>query len=158
FAGRPPAAADGDLTTLAVVGQAVAAHEVYAAEKLHVVEVGAGDRNHLVSWLSNRLGISLIAPDLGKEGFSLVGGRLLPSGDKPAAQLMYEDESGGRVSLYVAHCVADEDSGFRLFERNGARAFYWHEKSFAYAVAGAASEERLLKLADATYRQLLQKN
>ncbi|WP_025030106.1 anti-sigma factor family protein [Nitratireductor aquibiodomus] len=143
------------LAALDVVGEAVAAHQVYAAEKLHVVEVGASERSHLVGWLSNRVGTRLVAPDLQAEGFDLMGGRLLPSGGKAAAQFMYEDPSGERVSLYVAHCVKGETTGFRLFEDEGGRAFYWQEEGFAYTVAGAISEKRLLEIANVTYRQLL---
>nr|WP_295811880.1 anti-sigma factor [uncultured Nitratireductor sp.] len=146
--GETPAALD-------VVGEAVAAHQVYAAEKLHVVEVGASDRNHLVGWLSNRVGTKLVAPDLRAEGFDLMGGRLLPSGGKAAAQFMYEDPVGERISLYVAHCVKGENTGFRLFEDESGRAFYWQEEGFAYTVAGSIPEERLLGLANLSYRQLL---
>ncbi|MGI3128441.1 anti-sigma factor family protein [Nitratireductor sp. PBL-C9] len=155
WAGRTGFNGAETLATLEVVGQAVAAHQVYASEKLHVVEVGASDRNHLVGWLSNRVGTQLVAPDLRPEGFDLMGGRLLPSGDKTAAQFMYEDPEGERVSLYVAHCLQDEKTGFRLFEEEGSRAFYWHENGFSYTVAGAIPQAQLLELANATYRQLI---
>ena len=60
--------------------EAIAAHTIYAAEQRHAVEVGAGDKDHLLGWLSKRIGLTLIAPDLAAEGFELVGGRLLPAG------------------------------------------------------------------------------
>ena len=81
---------------------AIAAHNIYAAEKLHVVEVGADQKDHLQRWLSKRLDLTLVAPDLTDQGYHLIGGRLLPAGTKSAAQFMYEDASGNRVSLYVA--------------------------------------------------------
>ena len=74
---------------------------MYAAEKLHVVEVGADQKDHLVGWLSKRVGTTLVAADFTAEGFELVGGRLLPLAERPAAQFMYQDQSGNRVSLYV---------------------------------------------------------
>ncbi|MFC5583896.1 anti-sigma factor family protein [Nitratireductor kimnyeongensis] len=153
--GRQQFVSGETLAALDVVGEAVAAHQVYAAEKLHVVEVGASERSHLVRWLSNRVGTKLIAPDLRGEDFDLMGGRLLPSGGKAAAQFMYEDQAGERISLYVAHCIKGEDTGFRLFEDEGRRAFYWQEKGFAYTVAGSIDEKRLLQVANVTYRQLL---
>lgn len=155
WAGRQQFVTGETMAALDVVGEAVAAHQVYAAEKLHVVEVGASERSHLVGWLSNRVGTKLIAPDLRADGFDLMGGRLLPSGGKAAAQFMYEDQAGERISLYVAHCIKGEDTGFRLFEDEGKRAFYWQEKGFAYTVAGSIDENRLLQLANVTYRQLL---
>ena len=138
----------------AIVERALQAHTMYAAEKLHVVEVGADQKDHLVGWLSKRVGTPLVAPDLTAEGFSLVGGRLLPASGKPAAQFMYQDRSGTRISLYVTRDAVNEETGFRLYEEEGRRAFYW--LGFCYAVAGAVPENTLLSIANAAYRQLLE--
>ncbi|RWO19382.1 MAG: anti-sigma factor, partial [Mesorhizobium sp.] len=54
--------------------QAIAAHVLYAAEQRHAVEVPASDKDHLQTWLSNRVGLKLVAPDLAAQGFQLVGG------------------------------------------------------------------------------------
>ncbi len=135
--------------------RAVTAHRIYAAEKLHVVEVGADQKDHLVGWLSKRVGTDLTAPDLAPEGFTLVGGRLLPSGEKVAAQFMYQDYSGNRVSLYVTPCKGEEETGFRLFQSADARAFYWLDGGFCFAVAGAVAEQTMESVARSAYRQLL---
>jgi len=135
--------------------RAVSAHQIYSAEKLHVVEVGADQKDHLVGWLSKRVGTSLTAPDLAKEGFSLVGGRLLPSGDKVAAQFMYQDYSGNRISLYVTAAASRSETGFRLFEHAGQRAFYWLDDGYGYAVVGAVAEPVIEAVARSAYRQLL---
>lgn len=140
----------------AIVERALQAHTMYAAEKLHVVEVGADQKDHLVGWLSKRVGTPLVAPDLTAEGFSLVGGRLLPASGKPAAQFMYQDRSGTRISLYVTRDAVNEETGFRLYEEEGRRAFYWLDGGFCYAVAGAVPENTLLSIANAAYRQLLE--
>lgn len=138
-----------------VADNAVEAHEVYAAEKLHVVEVGADQKDHLVGWLSKRVGTKLVAPDLADQGYSLVGGRLLPAAGQAAAQFMYQDHAGNRVSLYVTHGARKTETGFRLYEQDPARAFYWLDGGFAYAVAGEVPEDKLLAIANASYRQLL---
>lgn len=138
-----------------VAERAVTAHRIYSAEKLHVVEVGADQKDHLVGWLSKRVGTALTAPDLAPEGFSLVGGRLLPSGEKVAAQFMYQDYSGNRISLYVTQAAGTNETGFRLFENADARAFYWLDGGFGYAIAGAVPEATMEAVARAAYRQLL---
>lgn len=135
--------------------RAVSAHQIYAAEKLHVVEVGADQKEHLVGWLSNRVGTGLSAPDLSSEGFSLIGGRLLPSGDTVAAQFMYQDQSGNRISLYVTSAAGGAETGFRLFEHAGARAFYWVDGGFGFAIAGGISGAVMEAVAHSAYRQLL---
>ncbi|MDP3898057.1 MAG: anti-sigma factor [Mesorhizobium sp.] len=138
-----------------VAERAVSAHVIYAAEKLHVVEVGADQKEHLVGWLSKRVGTNLSAPDLTAEGFDLVGGRLLPSGEKVAAQFMYQDRAGNRISLYITSAAGGSETGFRLFERGGARAFYWVDGGFGYAVAGAVAGPVVEAVARSAYRQLL---
>lgn len=147
-----------DDATKAVVERAIQAHSMFAAEKLHVVEVGADQKDHLVGWLSKRVGLQLIAPDLTSAGFHLVGGRLLPSGAKAAAQFMYEDRTGSRISLYVTSDVQSPESGFRLYEENGARSYYWLDGGYCFALTGTVPEKKLLEMANAAYRQVLDKS
>jgi anti-sigma factor RsiW len=136
---------------------AIAAHTIYAAEKLHVVEVGANQKEHLVGWLSKRIGVTLVAPDLSAEGFELIGGRLLPAAaTKTAAQFMYQDRTGNRISLYVASDSSNTETGFRLLEEGDTRALYWLDDGYGCAVAGNLPEKALLKIANTAYRQLLQ--
>src|SRR5206468_6297614 len=81
--------------------RAARAYLVYSPEVRHPVEVGAKEQDHLVKWLSKRLGLPLKIPVLASEGFELLGGRLLPGPDGPVAQFMYQDASGRRLTLYV---------------------------------------------------------
>jgi anti-sigma factor RsiW len=134
---------------------AIAAHNIYSAEKLHVVEVGADQKDHLQRWLSKRLDLTLVAPDLTDQGYHLIGGRLLPAGTKSAAQFMYEDPSGNRVSLYVARESSDRETGFRFVQEGGTRAVFWLEENYGCVVAGAVPDGTLSTIADHAYRQLL---
>ena len=62
---------------------AIVAYATYAADQPHAVEVGGDDKHYLDDWLSKRSASTLVAPDLAAEGFSLLGGRLLPAGHEP---------------------------------------------------------------------------
>jgi anti-sigma factor RsiW len=84
-----------------LVRQAAIAHALYTPEVRHPVEVGADQEQHLVGWLSKRLGAQVKAPKLDELGYGLVGGRLLPAAEGPAAQFMYQDVKGRRLTLYV---------------------------------------------------------
>ncbi len=134
---------------------AIDAHVIYAAEMRHTVEVGVDEKDYLVSWLSKRVGLNLIAPDLKVHGFSLVGGRLLPSGGRAAAQFMYENTAGHRISLYVKTVDSKDATGFQLVEERGARAFYWLDQGYACALTGDLPENDLLKISRDAYRQLV---
>lgn len=135
--------------------EAIAAHTIYSAEQRHAVEVGANDKDHLLGWLSKRLGLTLIAPDLRAEGFELVGGRLLPAGQKTAAHLLYEDAKGNRISIYVTAEGEEKAKGIYKDENGAASAIYWLDKGWGCAVVGTLPQDQLLDIGRKAYRQLL---
>jgi anti-sigma factor RsiW len=51
-----------------------------------------------------------------------MGGRLLPAEDGPAAQFMYENGTGERLTLYFRNGIGDE-TAFRYHEEVGIGAF-----------------------------------
>ena len=141
---------------VALAQRAAAAHLVYAPEVQHPVEVSARQEEHLVQWLSKRLRTPVHAPRLVDAGFQLVGGRLLPDADtNPAAQFMYENAEGRRLTLYVAtNRDGPRETAFRYNEENGVHTFYWIEGALGYALTGEIERPQLLRVAEAVYRDL----
>jgi anti-sigma factor RsiW len=137
--------------------QAALAHAVFVPEVKHPVEVGAEQEAHLVQWLSKRLGTTVRAPDLQAAGYSLMGGRLLPADAGPAAQFMYQDRAGRRVTLYVRSDTAGGETAFRYAREDGLAAFYWIDRNAGYALTGDLPRQELLALAEAAYRDLERK-
>ena len=135
--------------------EAIAAHVIYAAEQRHAVEVPASDKDHLQTWLSNRVGLKLVAPDLVAEGFQLVGGRLLPAGQGKAAMLLYEDAKGQRISLFVTADSSAKSKGTYMADADGPEAVYWLDKGYACAVVGSLPREQLAAVAKRAYGQLV---
>ena len=139
--------------TASVTEGATAAFRTFVVEVAHPVEVGAAQEAHLLQWLSKRLGRKLAAPDLSAFGYRLVGGRLLPATSGAAAQLMYEDGAGKRLTLYVRAADGTE-TAFR-FQRDGDTAsFAWIDQGFGFAVTAVATREELLPIAQSIYRSL----
>lgn len=135
--------------------QAAIAHAVYSAEVLHPVEVGADQEAHLVKWLSKRLGNEVRPPDLREAGFQLMGGRLLPGTTGPAAQFMYQDAKGQRLTLYVrTHAPDKHETAFRYEKSDGVGVFYWVDGPLGYALSGELERARLLEVAKLVYHQL----
>ena len=62
-----------------VVIEAFMAYAVYTPEVRHPVEVTGDERDHLVSWLSKRMGRQIIIPHLEAHDMQLLGGRLISS-------------------------------------------------------------------------------
>ncbi len=136
------------------VADAMSAHLVYAVEVRHPVEVGASDEAHLLTWLSRRLGRQLTAPDLAAQGFELIGGRLLPASTGPAAQFMYQDPSGRRLTLYCRASTEPGETAFRIVHQGKLTALYWREESIAWALLGELPQDELLRVGHVAYQAL----
>ncbi|MBO9465870.1 anti-sigma factor [Tropicibacter sp. R15_0] len=83
------------------VFDAWAAHRMFTAENRHAVEVAASETEHLQTWLSKRMGREMTVPQLTDHGMVFVGGRMLPFQDRAAAQYMYENAQGQRMTLFM---------------------------------------------------------
>ena len=142
-----------DAAAMTLVREAEAAHALYEPEVLHPVEVSGEDGAHLVKWLSKRLDRRLSAPDLTSEGFTLVGGRLLPASTSAAALLMYENRDGARVTLYVIP-GAGEETAMRFSDGAGLTAVSWRTDRLDCVLVGEQPRETLLRLAKASYDDL----
>jgi anti-sigma factor RsiW len=149
WASRQPMQAEA----MSVAGNAIAAHRIYVSERLHPVEVPADQEAHLVQWLSRRVGKPLTAPNLNAQGYHLIGGRLLPDGGEAAAQFMYEDAGGSRLTLYARSGGNEAQTSFRFEERGGVSAFSWIDKGLSYVVSAKADRTQLLPIAEAIYKQ-----
>lgn len=149
------------------------AHAVYSPEVRHPVEVAAAQQEHLVQWLSKRLGRPLKVPNLSSQGYELVGGRLLPGDGGARAQFMFQNAGGERVTLYVGAVngtangpasgaanakpgegVNGKETAFSFSTDGPVPGFYWVDQGFGYALAGKLPREGLLKLAEVVYQQL----
>ncbi len=137
--------------TASVAQGAHAAYRTFVVEVAHPVEVGVQQEAHLLQWLSKRLGRKLAAPDLSPFGYKLMGGRLLPGGNGAAAQLMYDDASGRRLTIYV-RATEGKETAFRFQKEGEAATFAWIDQGFGFAVTATATREELLPIAEAVYR------
>lgn len=135
--------------------EAVAAHAVYLPEVRHPVEVDSSQREHLDRWLSKRLAHELVSPDLSEFGLDLVGGRLLPDSGRPAAQYMYENAAGERITIYArAEPRATAATPFRLVEDRGFRVVHWDDDGMSYAVTGRLDKQTLQRVARSVHKQI----
>jgi len=109
-------------------------------------------RRSLIASLAAAIALFLVG---GEIGYSLVGGRLLPSPGGPAAQFMYQDAEGGRLTLYVSSGRSGNlETAFRYVEEGPVGAFYWIDGAFGYALVGEIEKNDLLRGARLVYNQL----
>ncbi len=143
----------GGLPELAELVQPAAfAHLVYTTDTRYPVEIPASEQASLNRWVSQRMHTDLRAPDLAAQGLRLIGGRLLPSTNRMAAQFMYENAQGDRLTLYIRR-IADYAglSNFRYREQKGLHMFYWIEQAMGYAVVGEQPPAQLIGVANAVH-------
>jgi anti-sigma factor RsiW len=139
--------------------QAAMAYAVFQPEVRHPVEVTAAQQDHLVQWLSKRLGRQLKVPMLTAQGYELVGGRLLPGDDGARAQFMYQNSAGQRITLYLGAVKPGaggdvRETAFRFLEDGPVPGFYWVDQGFGYAISGTLPRPALQELARVVYGQL----
>lgn len=133
------------------VAVAAAAHSLFVAEKLHPVEVSAEAREHLGTWLGNRIGKPVAIPDLSGQGLTLIGGRLLPGADGvPAGQLMYETRDGQRVTLFLQGGGGD-DTTFAFAREGDIGTLAWRSPDLAYVLSGPVDRDMLMRYAHAVH-------
>jgi len=132
--------------------EALAAHNLYVTEVRHPIEVGAGE-DHLMPWLSRRVGVTLRAPNLEAYSLKLLGGRLLPGPNGAAALFMYETPAGERYTFYCARANTPR-TALRYSAAGDAAAVLWVESDMGYVVSGPAERDRLIKIAQSAYREV----
>ncbi len=144
-------------TLVADMGRkAINAHEVYAAEIRHPVEVAASESDHIRKWLSKRIGTDITIPDLTANGYTFIGGRLLATDDRPAGQLMYEDVSKNRLTIFLAANPNTGGETIHVREKGELISCYWAENALAFAVTGEMPKDAMMKLANNIYDQMEQ--
>jgi anti-sigma factor RsiW len=135
-----------------ITAEALSAHKLYVAEVRHPIEVRAAEQ-HLIPWLSKRVGTNLRIPDLKEYSLKLLGGRLLPGPIGPAALFMYEGPSGERFTIY---CSRSKKARTALRYQSGGEvaAMHWVESEIGYVVSGPDDRDRLAKIAQTAYEQM----
>lgn len=134
------------------VERAVYAHAVYTAEKRHPVEVRA-EEEHLARWLTARTEVPVRLVDLRAQGWTLLGGRLLPDGLGRSAQLMYQNDAGSRLTVYLRKPEAGAGHPLRFEARGDLNVLHWVDDGVGCAIVGPLPRAELERLARQVYEQ-----
>ncbi|RVI74757.1 anti-sigma factor, partial [Sinorhizobium meliloti] len=77
----------------------------------------------------------------------------IPVNGKAGAMLMYEDGTGGRLTVLLGRNTENRETSFRIASQGNVETFYWIDGEIGYAVTGEVPRELLQKVADECYRQ-----
>ncbi len=143
----------GTRGTAALAQEAADTYNVFGADQTHPVEFSANDKSQLISWISSRLGLSLVIPDLAGSGYRFMGGRLVATPHGPAGLLMYDDNSGHRLAMLVRPMAIDTDTRMSEHTFGDLRGFSWAHNGMGFSLIGAAPADTLHPVADEIRRQ-----
>ncbi len=128
---------------------ALETHEALAEMPDPPMEVAAARGPELARFLAARLGEPVEVPELRAIGFRLVGARLVGTEEGPAAQLVYQDDAGRRLSLALVPEGEGAPEGLEVSEAEGYVVGVWRGRGFAYALVGRTTQDRLEQVASA---------
>jgi anti-sigma factor RsiW len=92
---------------------------------------------------------SVRRPDLAAYGLTFVGGNALQGGDTPAIRLVYEDEDGRRMFLFVGAIGSEADVALTVVPE-GHVSLNWRRGPLVFALIGPKESDQLLKVMQAT--------
>jgi len=85
----------------------------------------------------------------------LIGGRLLPSTNRMAAQFMYERSDSTRITLYIRRGAWDNNkTAFHYSKQGSISVLYWIDGEMGYALVGNLNKNDLLKLSQQVFQQI----
>jgi anti-sigma factor RsiW len=121
----------GEVTRLGM--EAAAAHNVFAADPAHPIEIGPDNQGELVAWIDRKLHRSIRVPDLSAQGYRLIGGRVLATMIGPAAMLLYDDDHGGRMTVFLQPMRSDV-APMQPVQAGAATGYAWIDAHMGYSV------------------------
>ena len=78
----------------------------------------------------------------------------VPAQGGPAAQLMYEDEAGQRVTFLIVASGDGRESSLRYAQSGGLRSFLWTDEGLRCVLVGGVARDRLRDIAALAYEEL----
>jgi len=96
-------------------------------------------------------------PDLEALGFGLAAQQVIRTASgQPAAQLLYQDESGQRVTLYMRAGGTADQITFTFTKVGEDAQFFWQDEHMGYSLVGRMPQDKLLRIAEAINQSLRQ--
>ncbi|RWD74197.1 anti-sigma factor [Mesorhizobium sp.] len=97
------------------------------------VDIVSSDRHTVKPWLDGRIGVSPPAPDMAKDGYALLGGRVEVIGDRPMPALVYRHHE--HLITLVAAPRQNEAKSMPVADDLSAGGFllvHWTDDAFSY--------------------------
>lgn len=128
------------------IGVEVLDNHLRALQPSHLVDVPSSDQHTVKPWFQGKTNFSPPVPDLTKDDFILIGGRLEVIHQQPAAAIVYRRRQHV-VSLYVLPSPG-ADSKTELRELGGYHLLHWTQNNMSNWAVSDVNSADLRKFAD----------
>ncbi|WP_210643759.1 anti-sigma factor [Pseudomonas sp. Tri1] len=123
------------LRAAAPMADALQAYRLFAQQGILPADYQTGDEQSMQDWLDRYFTQANRLPDLSGAGFKPVSGRLLSTEQGAAAMVVYQDQSGQKISFYVRPPGPKNFLLPRGSRRDGElQAEYWSGPGYNYAM------------------------
>jgi anti-sigma factor RsiW len=128
------------------IGAEILDNHLRALQPMHQVDVPSSDQHTVKPWFQGKIDFSPPVPDLSKDDFILIGGRLEVIHQEPAAAIVYRRRQH-IVSLYVSP-GAGGDSKTELRDLGGYHLLHWTQNNLSYWAVSDVDPTDLRTFAD----------
>jgi anti-sigma factor RsiW len=128
------------------IGVEVLDNHLRALQPSHLVDVPSSDQHTVKPWFQGKTDFSPPVPDLTKDDFILMGGRLEVIHQQPAAAIVYRRRQHV-VSLYVSPSTG-ADTGTELRDLGGYHLLHWMQNNMNYWAVSDVDTTDLRQFAD----------
>jgi anti-sigma factor RsiW len=126
--------------------QEVASAHIRSLQAEHIVDKPSSDRHEVRTWFNGKLDFAPPTPDLEKEGFPLVGGRLDYLNGRPVAAVVYRCREH-LINLFVWPDSGSESRDVQRETRQGYHLVHWSKAGMNYWIVSDLDPTELNKLA-----------
>ena len=133
------------------IGVEILDSHLRALQPSHLVDVPSSDQHTVKPWFQGKTDFSPPVPDLTKDDFILIGGRLEVIHQQPAAAIVYRRRQHV-VSLYVSPSPGS-DAKAELRDLDGYHLLHWRQDNLAYWAVSDVNTADLRQFVDLIRRR-----
>ncbi len=151
--GEPAPEADGRLPVEAMWAE----HQSFSAALEDVAFDREGAASDPVGWLAeagHAAAAAAAGPKLDQLDYRLLGSRTLEADERPAAQFLYENPAGRRLTLLVGMAETAPSISVSYYRADGLSVLSWTDAGVDYALVGEIDPAALPRLASSVFQTL----
>ena len=138
-----------------IAQQAAQGYRLYAGSDGFAAQTASPQGADPFGWLTQRsAGQPSVVPDLKALGFDLAGGWIFPTQYGNAVQLLYLNDAGEDVTLYIAYGGSPLPEAFSYAQNDDISLLFWQSGDVGYCLAGRFERTAMVAMADVVAAQL----